>query len=429
LVRGGSGIRKRSAAIAALLLLTACGSRSAATNPPSTAEVTATPFSTGIPSTSAVATAAATPTPGGTTSPSTSATPAAPSVTCMTGGAAHGLVLMGRAYAGYLLYDVTDPVHPKLLCRISSTSVQIESADSIAYLKPVSATETDVMVRSLQSGGEARAATFPLAPVSSPFADPSWRPDGSLLAYSPPLDSSRPDSSAEVWLFANQSLQRLTTYPWPLTDCICRFGFPPQENALSPDGQYVVSGWPVGKGASPYQVSRVADRSQVQVFGLDVTEVLWDRTGHRLFLIGQSGVRSWTPEAGINALPNASQWTFIPSLSPDGTEAAYTAYIDQAQTQPRVFVYDRATSTTRQLSSRPRTQVMFVKSGWVWYLEEATCQADQPQCPPWGSAPTGKVYAQALPNGQETEVVFGSGEAPPAGNWSAFQPQDLWPRS
>lgn len=417
-------MRKLATAVVGLLLLTACGARNTASSPPATAKVTATPSVSATAAEIAAPTATAAPN----ASPSASAIPNVPSVTCTTAVAARSLVLMGSGNAGYLLYEVSDPVHPKLVCRITSTSAHIVSAESIAYLKPVSSTATDVMVRSLLTGSDTRVATFPFGLKWSDFASPSWRPGASLLAYTASVDNPGPGSTAQVWLYADRTLKPLTNYPWPLTDCICRFGFPPQENALSADGQYVVSGWPVGKGAEPFQVSRVADRTQVQVFDLSVSEVLWDRTGHRLFLIGQSGVRTWTAEAGITTVPKTSPWVFFPSLSPDGSRAVYTNYIDQGQIQPRVFVYDFATAATRQLSSRPRTQVMFVKTGWLWYLEEATCQPGQGQCPPWGSAPTGKIYAQDLATGHETEVVFAASEAASvATNWSLFQPQDLWP--
>jgi hypothetical protein len=184
----------------------------------------------------------------------------------------------------------------------------------------------------------------------------------------------------------------------------------------------------VGKGAAPFQTSRVSDRQPVQSFDLSVLQVLWDRTGHRLFLIGQSGVRVWSPENGIRSVAASGAWTFFPSLSPAGNQAVYTAYIDQAQTEPRVFLYDFTTNTSRALSTMPRTQAMFVKPGWVWYLEENTCQAGNGQCPPWGSAPTGRVYAQDLDTGHETQVLFAAGAAPPVTtNWSVFQSQDVWP--
>jgi WD40 repeat protein len=353
--------------------------------------------------------------------------PSAPSVTCGSGITAQALVLIGGPMQS-MLYEVSDPLHPRLLCRVKLASAHIAGADSLAYLLPVTPSETDLMVHSLPSGTDTKAATFPFIAGSawSNATEGAWRPDGSLLAYSLPAGGT--DSNAEVWLYADRSFKLLRTYPVPPTDCICRFGLPPQVNAFSADGQYLVSGWPVGKGAQPFVVSRVSDRSQVHAFDLSVTQVLWDRTGHRLFLIGPSGVQAWTPEAGTVNLPGASQWTFLPSMSPDGSAVVYTAYVDQAQTELRVFRYDLATGSTRMLSDQDRSQVLFVKSGWVWYLEEANCTEGQGSCPPGGSGPSGTVFAQNLATGQETAVTFNPGDAPDVvSNWSLFQLQDIWP--
>lgn len=63
------------------------------------------------------------------------------------------MVLMNTEWgAEQLLYEVTNPVRPRLLCKITNTSAHLFTGDTFEYLKPVSATETDVMLRSLGSG-------------------------------------------------------------------------------------------------------------------------------------------------------------------------------------------------------------------------------------------------------------------------------------
>jgi hypothetical protein len=109
---------------------------------------------------------------------------------------------------------------------------------------------------------------------------------------------------------------------------------------------------------------------------------------------------------------------------------AYTAYLTD-QTHLRVFYYDLKAGTTRMLVDKMRSQALFVKDGWVWYLEEATC--DPQTCgAPWGTEPTGKVFAMQLSAGTETEVTFAAGENPitkpgePA-SWPSFGPGEFWP--
>jgi hypothetical protein len=157
---------------------------------------------------------------------------------------------------------------------------------------------------------------------------------------------------------------------------------------------------------------------------VDARSAVWDRTGHRLFLVEGAGVRSWTPEAGFAPLPGSKQWSFLPGLSPNGGEVAYTAYADSQQTQLRSYAYNFASGATRSLSEVSRSQVVFVKAGWVWYLDEAPC-AD---CGPWGTGPSGKVFALELASGRESEVSFAAGEAPVVGHdWRGFSPGEFWP--
>jgi hypothetical protein len=157
----------------------------------------------------------------------------------------------------------------------------------------------------------------------------------------------------------------------------------------------------------------------------------WDRTGHRLYATGRTGAtRSWTPEDGFTPLAGATAWPFEVGLSPDGSQVAYTAYQDPANaTDLRVFVYDITSHTTRLLANQMRSEVIFVKNRWVWYLEEAKCEPPgQATCPPWGTQPTGKVFAMDLTTGVETPVVFASGESPTALQ-SRWGPAEFWPNS
>jgi len=331
------------------------------------------------------------------------------------------------------LYDVSDPLHPRLLCRISNTTAHLFTGDTFEYLKPVSPTETDVMLRSLGSGNESVAGKFPFyAPAAA------WLPDQSVAAYTlqvPPDNADFPNGGVAVYLYAHQQASLLYRYPIPATDCICRFGFPPQVLAVSPDGQYVVAGWPIGKGASPLMVYRVSDRTLAIALDSTVTRVFWDRGGHRLFLSrdAPAAAQSWTPESGVTNLGGAAAWSYLPGESPDGGEVAYTAYLDAAaMNQLRVYRYDFKAGTTRLLIDKLRSQVLFVKDGWLWYLEEVAC--DPAACnAPWGTQPTGKVFAMQLTGGVETQVTFATEENPIAPsdgvNPVLFGPGEFWPSS
>lgn len=322
----------------------------------------------------------------------------------------------------HLLYDVTDPIHPRLICNISNTSAHLVMDGNVEWLKPISENQTDVVISSL-NGNDNRAGSFPFRVTSG-----SWLPDRSVMAYSRRVAG---DSTIEVWLYANQQTVHLYTYPVGIGDCVCRFGLPPEVLAVSPDGQYVVAGWEAGKGSLPLVVFRVSDHSLTTTLNPSVMFAFWDRTGHRLILqrFGRSLAQTWTPETGFVDVAASEGWSYLPGLSPDGSQVAYTAYSDPNFREPRVYVYDRKTFSTRTLVDQLRTQVVFVKADWVWYLEERACVVAD-SCP-GSTLPTGKVFALQLPSGKEIPVSFAAGEDPitQAGDagWLAFGPGEFWP--
>jgi hypothetical protein len=165
----------------------------------------------------------------------------------------------------------------------------------------------------------------------------------------------------------------------------------------------------------------------------NVSFAFWDRTGHRLFLnrFGLAPSQAWTPEAGLADLAGAAAWSYFPGLSPDGGFVAYTAYSDPNFREPRVYVYDRKAGSTRMIVDRLRTQIVFVKAGWVWYLEERPCLAAD-SCA-GSTMATGKVFAMQLSGGTETAVTFAAGEDPLTQSGDiyrvVFGPGEFWPAS
>jgi hypothetical protein len=323
----------------------------------------------------------------------------------------------------YLLYDVSDPLHPVLICTISNTSAHLFTGDTFVYLKPVTANETDIMLHSIGSGNESKAGSFP-----TNISYGAWSPTGSVLAYT---TADEVNNKISVWLYAGGTTKLIHSYGQPIGDCICRFGLPPAVLSFSPDGQYLAAGWLAGKGSTPMTVIRLSDGGTVLSADTNVYAAIWDRTGHRLYLTGFNsyGTYSWTPEGGLVKLGNP--WRFMAGLSPDGTAAAYTDYIDPNQAQPRAYVFDIKTAQARTLVNQMRTQVLFVKDGWVWYLEERSCTQND-NCA-GATIPTGKVFAMQLSTGVEQPVTFAAGQdwsTATGGNfWSFYSPGEFWPAS
>lgn len=334
------------------------------------------------------------------------------------------MVLVGQA-----LYDVTDAVHPRLLCQVSNTVVHLFTEDTFTYLRRSGDQATEVVLRSIGSGNESVTAGWPLKLLDPPFGHlGAWTADGNAAASAVAATDSTGNQAIQIWLFSQPTKTMLYAFDQPLTDCICRFGVPGPTLAFSPDGQYLVSGWPVGKGASPLRVYRRADGALLQTLELGDVEAIWSRSGHRLYLTGLAGTsRSWTPEEGFAPLDGATAWPYEIGLSPDGSQMAFTAYVDPAsQADLRVYVYDIAGHKTHLLTSQMRSEVTFVKNGWVWYLEEVKCESGQPGCGPWGTKTTGKVLTMDMRAGAELPVVFASGESPQELR-SGWSPAAFWP--
>jgi len=348
-----------------------------------------------------------------------------PSARCFSSPGAGPYVLLGQA-----LYNVGDPVHPQLMCLIKNTVAHLYTHDTFAYLRRSGDEGTEVVLRSMGSGNESVIAGWPLKLLGGPFGMVgSWTPDGNEAASAVSGTDASGNPTIQIWLF-NEAVQpkkrMLYEFLHPLTDCICRFGLPPPTLAFSADGQYLVSGWPIGKGAVPFHIYRVADANLVETLEVRDGEGFWSRVGHRLYVATRDGSsETWTPEAGIVGLDPVSRWAFMSGLSPDGGQVAYTAYTDpDVFTGIRVYVYDLAQNKARMLVDQPRSEVTFVKDGWVWYLEEQRCATN---CS-GQSAPTDKVYAMNLTTGVETAVQFTPGESPSSlqSSWSTGQ---FWPNS
>jgi len=334
------------------------------------------------------------------------------------------MVLIGQA-----LYDVTDAVHPRLLCQITNTVAHLYTGDTFGYLRQSGPSGTEVVLRSMGSGNESVIAGWPIALLNASWGQSgAWTIDGNKAATALAATDPGGNTLIQIWLFSQPETSELYEFLQPLTDCVCRFGLPPPVLAFSADGQYLVSGWPIGKGATSLRVYRVADRALVQVLDPGEVTAFWDRTGHRLYITERAGTsRSWTPEDGFTPLDGATAWPFQVGLSPDGSQVAYTAYLDPPNpVDLRVYVYDITSHTTRLLIDKMRSEVIFVKDHWVWYLEEAKCDPAQPTCSPWATGPTGKVFAMDLTTGVETPVVFQAGESPTALQ-SRWGPGEFWP--
>src|SRR5712664_389920 len=191
-------------------------------------------------------------------SPSASPTPVAPWVQCVTTPSGGPIALIGRA-----IYEVSDPVKPTLLCRFVNTGGHLYTANTFTYLQGAPG-GAEVVLHSMFSTNDIVVNSIPLPMLNPTWGGlGAWTPDGSAAATTIQTMDAAGNSSIQVWLYTQRNSTALYSFPQPLTDCICRFGLPRPMLAFSADGQYLVSGWPIGKGATPTVVWRVTDRVRV----------------------------------------------------------------------------------------------------------------------------------------------------------------------
>ncbi|HEX2682158.1 MAG TPA: hypothetical protein VHQ03_12815 [Candidatus Dormibacteraeota bacterium] len=330
---------------------------------------------------------------------------------------------------GTLLYDVSDALHPRAVCRITNTYARILTGTSFEYLVPHADGTTDVVLHALGSNNESVESRLQ-ADLSSTsmgifFANAAWAPGRGVMAYLAPGGTDANGSGiVDVWVATSRVRTKISSYSVPGIDGFGRPGPPPPTLAMSPDGAYLAAGWSIAP--TSIHVFRLSD-------SLDVTPTMpaglrfgfWSRTGHTLYLVGSAGVEEWTSEAGVAAVAGTGPWTLGPNFSPDGTQVVFTGFGSAGVI--RVSLYDLKTRSSRQLIDQPRSSPIFVRAGWVWYFEEKTCvvSADNPCFDP--TTPDGNILAADIATGQESQLSFAPGESPTAAGTFFMTPVDVWP--
>ncbi len=86
--------------------------------------------------------------------------------------------------AGLFLYDVTDPVRPRLVCRATNTYLQLLAGNKIAYTVALANGQADIIWRDLTTGVNTKVAELP----ADPGGAKNWNPGRRLLRCREPLE-------------------------------------------------------------------------------------------------------------------------------------------------------------------------------------------------------------------------------------------------
>lgn len=417
--------RMRALALVAVVLVMACGSssRSVASKASPAVSNFPTASATGAPPTQEASAPRTEP-------PQPSPTPSAPSVQCLQGATPSSLTVITEPNVSFL-FDVTDPTHPHVVCRIANTYVHITTGTSFEYLKPRPDGITDVVLHTLGTNNESVVATTKADLYHAyfgGFASIAWSSSSNTIAYLKDGGTAANGLGVtDVWLATAAGRAKIFNYVVGGMDAFSRPGIPPPTLGFSADGQYLAAGWTIAQ--SGVRVVRLADLANVTpAWPADFRFALWAKTGQTLYVVGGASVAQWTPGGKVTALPSTPGWVLGPNFSPDGTQVAFTAATPTSGI--KAYVYDLNARSSRLLSSQPRSSTVFVKAGWVWYVEEKPCVQtnDNPCFEP--TVPIGRVLAFELSTGRESAVTFAAGESPnPPGSYDILGAGDLWPRS
>jgi hypothetical protein len=388
--------RRHAALVFAALILMACGPRvgpSAQTSP--TASPTPTQQSDLTPTPQEPTPTPPQPTPTPTLTPTQDGITA--SVTCSGGSGAAMTVV-----AGAFVYDVSDSVHPRLVCRSVNTVIHLLDGNAIAYTAVV-AGHVVIVRRDLTTGAESRIAQLRVAPHPYYFGSPGWTWDGSLEVYSTsaaPRADLRSLVSVHLWSNgADHVLYTILAGPGGLES---RWA-PRPVLTFSPDRAYLaISDFPFSIYGSNVRIFAVADRRQRFVTGGSSSGGSWIANDRFVWANMSWSLRQWTPTGDAKVLRSEQWWG--PNSSSDGRWLAGTLLTGKG---PRVLIapVGGGTTFTTGLGSGPG----FVTPKVVWYAEEVLP-------PPGGNGdptlPNGTVRAFNVTNGSNQVVIFRVGEAP-----------------
>ena len=328
------------------------------------------------------------------------------SVTC-SGGPGPAMAVV----AGQFVYDVGDPIHPRLVCRGANTAVHLLDGNAIAYTTVV-AGHVVIVRRDLTTGAESRIAQLRMEPQPYYYGRGGWTWDGLLEVYATsglPRDDGRSLVTVHLWSHgADHVLFTIDAGPGGLESRWSPRGI----LALTQDHTYLaISDFPFYIYGENLRIYSVADQRQVFVTATRSSGGTW--IGNDRFLWANMGnpesLMQWTPAGGAKLL-RSEAWYGATSSS-DGFWLAGTLLTDYAN--PRALIVRDGSLTV--FKAGPGSSPGFVSPTVVWYAEEGPDTSGSYQCAEPCAHPTtpnGTVRAFDVTNGTDLIVHFRAGEGP-----------------
>ena len=379
------------------LIVTACGTTPTSVRPSPSASQTATvtrqPELTPSPHPS--------PSP----SPEPSPTPAVATMKC-SGGPATAMVVLENSF----VYDVVDPIHPRLICRGTDTAIHLLDSNAIAYT--TYAGGHDVIIRrDLTTGAESRIAQLRTDQKTSWSAGFTW--DGLSQVYSTSVPSANDHwlESVHIWSNgADRVVYKLDAHGGGIES---RWA---QRSVLefSPDNAYVaISDNDFYIYGEHMRIFSLADKRQKVVIASASSGGTWIANDRFVWADLGGKLYQWTPTGG-NKLLRSEGWYGV-SASSDAKWLATTLIAPVNFTGPRTFFAPSPLGTGRTFRTGLASQPGWVTPTVAWYAEEERYYGPafgciEPCVHP--TNPNGRVHALDVVNQTDRIVTFRAGETP-----------------
>ena len=311
--------------------------------------------------------------------------------------------------ANNLLYDVADPINPRLVCRATDTAIHLIDSNTIAYTKVVGG-HVVIVRRDLTTGAESQVAQLRVDPLPYYYGRAGWTWDGALEVYS---TSSKPGANGR-WIVtvrlwsggADHVLYTIDAGPGGLES---RWS-PHSILAFSPDKKNVaISDFGFAIYGNNTRIFSLVDLRQKFIAASSSSGGTWIANDRFVWADMSGKLMQWTPTAGASLL-RPEPWYGV-TASPDGKWLAGTVDV-QTTGDPRVFIAPLGAGRT--FRTRPASSPGFVTATVVWYAEEAIYDVGfsctEPCIHP--TAPNGVIHALDVANQTDRIVHFHTGQSP-----------------
>ena len=380
------------ASLVALLAVAACG------NPGTAAISSPTPSEVATPSASAFPSAEPSITPSPLPPPSPVAVPSWAVMTAACSGqptAREAILVLNAAPATKVIADVTDPLHPKTICKLTGgwspfLVTDSEISWSASQHQPGTAGTSLIATLDVFSG----TASVVVMWQGGGYLDGlhAWSPHLDLLAY---LVSD--SSGVDLHLLSGGGDRVVTSFgPIPV-----RGTNPNEDDAFlefSPDGAYFALEQTFTTTGAHLQVRR-ATNGTLAYSQATATMATWGSTGSKLYFRHpvSATIYAWDPVAGLTQ-PMGQNLAWIKPQADAGDDyLAFTAR-DTAGL-PHVWLYVPGGRAASELPNT-RSSPMFLTASAIFYVEEIPCGANCGPGPP--TLPNGKTFIYDMSKATET---------------------------